>query len=66
MEHAGEGGYLIFEFNNAIVYEEDSENGKLMERSYRNEPVSQYYDDVLELQDSFNTWIQVWAEFLLN
>lgn len=63
-ELSGEGGFLIFEFDNALVRLENDETGKWVERSYRNEPLSQFYDDVLDLQESFDAWIGVWNNFV--
>lgn len=65
-EFADEGGYLIFEFNNALSLIEDMDTGQWVERSHQNEPVSQYYDDPLDLQESFDAWIQVWNDFVSN
>ena len=66
MEYEGVGGYLIFEFNNAIISVEELESGNFVDRSYRNEPVSQFYDDLIDLRDNFKTWVEVWSEFVIS
>ncbi len=65
-EYTEDGGHLIFEFKNAILNAEDIESGKLILNSYQNEPVSQFYDDIGFLNDSYNTWIAVWSELITH
>jgi len=65
-ELSAEGGYLIFEFNNALIRREELESGRWVDCSYRNEPVSQYYDNGLELKQSFDIWIKAWSDFIME
>ena len=66
MEQQGEGGQLIFEFINAIILREELEGGRWVERSYRNEPVIQYYDDMVDLDENFKIWVEVWNDFVVS
>lgn len=66
MEPQEDGGHLIFEFNNAIILMEELESGRWVERSYRNEPVLQYYEDMVDVDANFKIWVEVWNDFVVN
>lgn len=65
-EFAEYGGYLIFEFNNVLFLSADRVAGQWQDSSYRNEPMSHYYEDPLELQSDFDAWIKIWNDYLLK
>ena len=65
-EFAKYGGYLIFEFDNVLFLSSEKVEGEWQDGSYRNEPVSRYYEDPLELQSDFDAWIKIWSDSFIR
>ncbi|MFC0345933.1 hypothetical protein [Epilithonimonas hispanica] len=67
-EISGEGGFLLFEFNNVLIELDDPDNRQedIDFLSFRNEPVTQYFDDVLDLKESFSWWVKAWNSYELK
>ncbi|MFC0345936.1 hypothetical protein [Epilithonimonas hispanica] len=66
----GRDGYLIFEFHNMVRVSETSHNSNVWEEnSYENAPVSQYYDNLADLELYYEEWVNTWSlwtEFVVN
>ena len=64
MEKAERGGYLIFEFHNIIREVLVDKVSDLWEsRSYEDAPISQYFDDVADLELHYHEWTGLWFQW---
>ena len=66
IEKTEESGYLVFEFDNAIIAVLKDETDELLDGSYRNEPFSQYYEDIGALEADFKIWVDAWNEAVIS
>ena len=66
IEKTEEGGYLVFEFDNAIIAVLKDETDELLDGSYRNEPFFYFFEDIGALEADFKIWVDAWNEAVVS